>query len=131
EDWKPFLVDKKGKRDEFPAKLQEVSDKEWLGVQYPEFSGYKPRAAVVYANEKVDSPEITNQWAKTILMIYGKQQQATNPFNHIEDLVSTALLATNRMTMLERTTALEDVTGEQDFGASGRVDKKTAVATGK
>src|SRR5262249_38878230 len=109
DDWKPFLVDKKGKQSEFPSKPQEVNDKEWLGVQYSEYAGYKPRVAVVYQNEKVESPELTNQWAKLILMLGNKQQQETNPFNHIEDLVSTALVDTHRLNMLERTTALADV----------------------
>src|SRR5205823_4823797 len=53
-----------------------------------------------------------------------------NPFNHIEDMVRQALTATNRFTMVERTTATGDVLGEQDFGASGRVEDKTAAAIG-
>jgi curli biogenesis system outer membrane secretion channel CsgG len=53
------------------------------------------------------------------------------PQNHIEDLVRQALMSTHRFRMVERTTATEDILVEQDLGASGRVDQKTAAKIGK
>jgi len=130
--WKPTLVDKKGESKPFPDNPATIEDKEWLGVQYPEGSGFKPRLGVVLSDEKIATHgEYNNDWARLLGDMYGQPAQGTNQFNHMEDMVRQALGATNRFTMVERTTAKGDVLGEQDFGASGRVDKKTAVATGK
>jgi curli biogenesis system outer membrane secretion channel CsgG len=130
--WHPFLSDKKGEQAPFPAGGKGLKDKEWLKIGYPQFVGFKPRLGVVFSEEKQQSPgQYSTEWARLMVDLYGRPQQGTNPFNHIEDLVRQALGATSRFTMLERTTATSDVLGEQDFGASGRVDKKTAAQTGK
>jgi len=44
--------------------------------------------------------------------------------------VRQAMGSTNRFTMVERTSALHDVTGEQDLAANGRVDKATSANIG-
>jgi curli biogenesis system outer membrane secretion channel CsgG len=132
EGWHPFLSDKKGEVSPFPEGGKGLKDKEWLSVGYTKFAGFKPRLGVVFSEEKQQSQgQYTSEWARLMVDLYGRPTQGTNPFNHIEDLVRQALGATNRFTMVERTTATDDVLGEQDFGASGRVDKKTAAQTGK
>ncbi len=111
-----------------------LNDKEWAKISYADYKGFKPRLGVVYAQEKhQDQSQYHNEWARLFVDMSGRgsRQTGTDPFNHIEEIVNQALIDTHRFTMLERTNALEDVTGEQDFGASGRVDKRTAAATGK
>jgi curli biogenesis system outer membrane secretion channel CsgG len=131
-EWKPYLSDKKGETQPFPEPPAKMKDKEWLQVQYSAFAGFKPRLGVVLSQEKRGTGnDYSSEWIRLLSDMYGKPEGGTNPFNHIEDLVRQALFATNRFTMVERTTALEDVTGEQDFGASGRVDKKTAAKIGR
>src|SRR5258705_3351273 len=66
-----------------------------------------------------------------MVALSGKRAQATLPQNHIEDLVRQALMSTSRFKMVERTTATQDIIAEQDFGASGRVDAKSAAKIGK
>lgn len=128
----PTLVDKKGESRPFPDNPALVEDKEWLGIQYPNVAGFKPRLGVVLSDEKIAARgEYSGEWARLMSEMYGQPAQGTNPFNHIEDMVRQALGATHRFTMVERTTATEDVLGEQDFGASGRVEKKTAARVGK
>jgi curli biogenesis system outer membrane secretion channel CsgG len=112
-----------------------LKDPEWLKMGFSDYQGFKPRLAVVYAQEKQQqSAQYSNEWVRMFMDMGnrgGAKQAGTNPFNHVEDIVNQALLDTHRFRMLERTNALEDVTGEQDFGASGRVDKTTAAQTGK
>jgi len=126
EEWKPYLDDD-GKAKDFPAEVSKVDDKEWLRVRYTDYTGMKPRMGVVMSEVKTGTSS-SSEWARVIADVRG---QTTNPFSHIEDLVRQALGATNRFTMLERTTAKDDVLEEQDFGASGRVDKKTSAEIGK
>ncbi len=127
--WRAYLENRKGEVQAFPSQPAQLKDKEWLQVKYADYAGSKPRVAVVYSDEKVASP-YASQWSRVLCDVYGNPGPGTNPFNHVEDLVRQALGATNRFTMLERTTATGDVVGEQDFGASGRVEKKTAAAIG-
>jgi curli biogenesis system outer membrane secretion channel CsgG len=131
EPWKPYLQEKDGKTKAFPEKMSDMKDKEWLHVHYTEYRGMKPRLGVVLSEEKDVAPQYTDEWVRLLSDIYGQSPQGTNPFNHIEDLVREALGGTHRFAMLERTTATDDVLEEQDFGASGRVDSKTAAATGR
>jgi curli biogenesis system outer membrane secretion channel CsgG len=130
--WNAFLTDKKGKTKEFPDNPTKLKDKDWLRIGYTDFTGYKPRLGVTLSEEtQVTSREFYTEWARLLSELYGRPRQGTNPLNHVEDLVRQALGATNRFTMVERTTAVGDVLGEQDFGASGRVDRKTAARIGK
>ncbi len=48
----------------------------------------------------------------------------------LTEMLTTALVETERFIVLERA-AIDKVTGEQDFGASGRVNQETAAASGK
>jgi curli biogenesis system outer membrane secretion channel CsgG len=131
EGWKPVLEDKKGVTREL-GDVKQVKDKEWLTIHYTDFSGYKPRLGVVTSEEKTAyPPEYQNEIARMIVDLSGKGPQATLPQNHIEDLVRQALMSTHRFKMVERTTATDDILAEQDLGASGRVDQKTAAKVGK
>jgi curli biogenesis system outer membrane secretion channel CsgG len=129
--WKPYLEGKKGEVKEMGSP-KEMKDKEWLTIHYTEFEGYKPRLGVVASEEKTAyPPEYRNEFARMMVDLSGKGPQATLPQNHIEDLVRQALMGTNRFKMVERTTATADILDEQDLGASGRVDQKTAAKIGK
>ena len=48
----------------------------------------------------------------------------------LTEMLTTELLKTGRFIVVERA-AIKQVTGEQDFGASGRVNKETAAQLGK
>ncbi|MEQ1834742.1 MAG: CsgG/HfaB family protein [Candidatus Eisenbacteria bacterium] len=129
--WRPFLQGKNGEAP-FPEDPKGLKDKEWLQVGYTPYTGFKPRLAVVMSEEKQSAPgQYSSELAQVIASIYGQEAQGTNPLNHIEDMVRQALGNTHRFTMLERTTAQDDVIAEQDLGASGRVDRKSAPAIGK
>ena len=131
EGWKAYLTDKDGETEAFPENPAQLKDKDWLRVGYTGHAGYKPRLGVVLSDDKdMTTREYASEWARLLSDIYGNQP-GTNPLNHVEDLVRQALGATNKFTMLERTTAKDDLLEEQDFGASGRVDKKTAAEIGK
>lgn len=134
--WKPYILGKDEQKLPFPESLSKLKDKEWLKVGYTEFpGGFKPRLGVVFSdgNEGPDEPPMQNETLRFLMKMSEKSDKnpTTIPASHVEDMVRQALTATGRFTMLERTTALGDVTSEQDAGASGRVDKKTAAATGK
>jgi curli biogenesis system outer membrane secretion channel CsgG len=130
--WKPFVQDKHGKAWGFPDRPEQLKDKDWLLVRYTEYAGARPRVGVVLSDEKFASPNpYHSDWARLLSDVYGRPASGTDPFNHVEDVMRQALGATNRFTMVERTTALADVTKEQDFDASGRVEAKTAAPIGK
>ncbi|HLG18039.1 MAG TPA: CsgG/HfaB family protein [Blastocatellia bacterium] len=48
----------------------------------------------------------------------------------LTEMLTTELVKTGRFIVVERA-SIKDVTGEQDFGASGRVNKETAAASGR
>jgi curli biogenesis system outer membrane secretion channel CsgG len=131
EGWRCYLESKKGETRDI-GDVRQVKDKDWLTIRYTEFGGYKPRLGVVTSEEKTAyPPEYQNDWARMVVDLSGKGSQGTLPQNHIEDLVRQALGSTNRFKMVERTTATDDILSEQDLGASGRVDQKTAAKIGK
>lgn len=135
--WRPFIRDKKGVEKAFPDDPGKVTDREWLNLGYPEFTGgFKPRLGVVFAddNAQQDLGPIQNETLRVLVALSQRdepEENTTIPASHVEDMVRQALSTTGRFTMLERTTATEDVLQEQDLGASGRVDGKTAAAIGK
>jgi curli biogenesis system outer membrane secretion channel CsgG len=129
DEWKPYLEEKKGEQ-EFPD-IKTMKDEKWLNVRYTEFAGFKPRLGVVLSEERRSGPEeYQNEWIRFFSSMQDRET-ATDGINNVETQVRQALNQTNRFTMVERTTALDDVIGEQDLGASGRVDNKTAPAIGK
>ena len=129
--WRSYLENKKGETRDL-GDVKQLKDKDWLTIHYTDFTGYKPRLGVVASEEKTAyPPEYRNEFARMMVDLSGKAPQATLPQNHIEDLVRQALMSTNRFKMVERTTATEDILAEQDLGASGRVDAKSAARIGK
>ena len=132
DEWHAFLQDKNGGQTPIGDPPAKIKDKEWLAIGYTDYTGFKPRLGVVLSQEHTPQAlQYNNEWARLLGSIYAKPGQETDPFNHVEDLVRQALGATKHFTMLERTTATQDVIGEQDAGASGRIDKKTAAAIGQ
>jgi curli biogenesis system outer membrane secretion channel CsgG len=129
--WRPYLEEKKGDK-EFPENPKELKDEKWLNIAYTEYSGYKPRIGVVMSEERRSgAQEYSNEWVRLLASMQKNPGAASGGTNNTETQVRQALNSTNRFVMVERTTALDDVLGEQDFGASGRVDQKTSAKIGK
>ena len=133
--WRAYFQKKGDKQEEFPADKKErakIKDEKWLAIAYTEYTGYKPRVGVFPDEiEAANQPEYQNEVLRFFNAWGHKGEQGgPSPFEEVEGMVRQALGATNRFTMVERTTATKDVLDEQDFGASGRVDKKTSAPTG-
>ncbi len=129
--WKAYTESKKGETKDL-GDVRQMRDKEWLTVHYTDFTGYKPRLGVVASEEKTAyPPQYKDEFARMVVDLSGKGAQGTLPQNHIEDLVRQALMSTGKFKMVERTTATKDLIAEQNLGASGRVDEKTAARIGK
>ena len=134
--WQPFITDKDGKvkpLPEDPAELSKLKDKDWLAIRYSDFKGPKIRIAVVVSEDKQFSDQTYDNEFLRFFQSMSQEKEGADltPANHIEDLVRQSLRATNRFTMLERTTALDDAIDEQDFGQSGRVEGNTKARIGK
>lgn len=133
--WRPSILEKKEPKP-LPDDLSKVKDKQWLTIAYPEYpGGFKPRLGVVFSEvqeQQANLPPVENEYLRVLMALSGDQNKApdASPLGHLEDIVRQALGNTGRFTMLERTTAKADVLEEQDFGAGGRVDRKTAAAIG-
>lgn len=132
---RPYIQDKKGQKP-FPENVAAVKDKDWLAIGYPEFAGgFRPRLGVVLSEDGDAVSQIPDNPLLRDLYLLSKHDgggaAAEVPAKHVEEMVRQALGATGRFTMLERTTAADDVIAEQDAGASGRMDRKTAPAIGK
>lgn len=130
-DWKPYLETKKGEKD-FPSDPKQLKDDAWLDIAYTDFTGYKPRVGVVMSEERRSgAQEYNNEWVRLLASSMKSPSTSSGGTNNIETQVRQAMNNTHRFVMVERTTALDDVMGEQDLGASGRVDQKTAAKIGK
>ena len=134
-EWKAVLSDRNGTDKAFPSTQEDIKklkDKEWLTIHYTSFQGYKPRLGVVFSQEKeIASGYIENPRVRHLTSAWGRgTQQGSTPLNQIEDIVRQAMGGTNRFTMVERTSAMNDVTGEQELAASGRVDKLASAKMG-
>jgi curli biogenesis system outer membrane secretion channel CsgG len=129
--WKPYLDGGNGEAKELgdPRKL---NDKEWREIRYTEYPGYRTLLGVIASEEQAAyPPKYKNDFAKMIVALSGKSQMVPKPQNYIEDLVRQALVSTNRFTLVERTTAAEDIALEYDLADSGRVDRNTSAKVGK
>ena len=90
-------------------------------AQLEAYNGPKARVAVSQFNDKT---------AKGGGGGYGFQWYSPQIGNGMADMLSDALLQSNRFIVLDRQ-AIGDVIREQDFGGSGRVRKDTAAAIGE
>ena len=135
-EWKALLSENKdGTYKAFPTTqegIKKLKDKEWLTIHYTSFEGYKPRLGVVFSQEKQFASEYNeDSRIRHLRMGWGRgAKPGSTPLDQIEDIVRQAMGGTNRFTMVERTSALHDVTGEQDLAANGRVDKGTSANIG-
>jgi len=135
-EWKALLSGGKGGTDKaFPTAQEDVKklkDKDWLTIHYAPFEGYKPRLGVVFSQDKqFASGYIENLSLMNQRTAWGRVTPSGNTaLSRVEDIVRQAMGNTNRFTMVERTSALSDVTGEQDLSTNGRVDKETSASMG-
>src|SRR5881396_664600 len=112
EAWKPHLEESNGEAKEL-GDPKELKDKDWLGIRYGEYSGYKTRLGVVFSEvEAAYPPKYKHEFAKMIMALSGKSESVAQPQNHLEELVRQALTSTNRFDLVERTTATANLAGE-------------------
>ena len=132
-EWKALLSDRNGTDKAFPSTKEDVKklkDKEWLTIHYTSFQGYKPRLGVVFS-EPTASGYTEERKFRNLTSAWGRgTQQGSSPLNQIEDIVRQAMGGTNRFTMVERTSALNDVTGEQEMGAGKQASANVGNVTG-
>jgi len=131
--WKPYLEDDHGKRSDFPADWSQVNDKDWMFLRFTDYTGYKPRLAVMVAgNEKPEQQYYT--WTDGVNHYQWPMPTTTSaagvPVDGIEDLVTIALKNSNRYRLVERQ-KIENVNAEQSKGASGEMTPQTAAPMGK
>ncbi len=131
DSWKPHLEEKNGEVKDL-GDPKALKDGDWLEIQYGAYPGYRARLGVVVSEEKTAySPQYKNVFSKMIVAMADRPKMVADPQNYIEDLVRQALTSTNRFELLERTSAVSDIVGEQALGDSGRVDPATAVSAGR
>ncbi len=123
--WGAYFKDEKGKCSPLLEPVELNKDKDWLGLQFTPYDGPKIRLAV----QKVENKTATMEQAAATETFVVTNRIVEVPVAGIEELLTTALHATNRFTLVERK-ALDGVMQEQDLGASGRVAQPSAARTG-
>src|SRR6056297_575301 len=98
--------------------VRESSGRSMADAQAENYNGPKARIAVArFDNKTADSAGYAGWYSPSI-------------GDGMADMLTTALVNSGRYIVLERQ-ALDDVLGEQDLGASGRVREETAAAIGE
>lgn len=132
----PYFKSNKGEMT--PVEEKWVTDghheKDWLALEFPRFACARSRVAVLEVTNKTATAEGRGNDEKTrVLEIPGitrSENTAAVQVSGLEELLTTALFNTHRFRLIERK-ALVDLMGEQDAGASGRIDEATATRIGK
>ena len=114
-------------RSPLPSRLDNVDTKYLVNVEWGEYAGRRSRVGVL----EVDNTSTTTSF--TVSTAGGDVDYSSSstgvPVNGIEAMVIDAMNRTNRFRLVERT-VLDDVLGEQDLAASGRVAQPSGAATG-
>ena len=127
--WAEYLaysVSDKGKKP-LPENIDGIDAKYLLNIEWGEFAGGKSRLGVLEVDNTSNVGSYTIVAGGTTVDFGGYGSQV--PVNGIEAIVTDTLLRTNRYRLVERQ-VLDDVLGEQDLAASGRVAKPSGAATG-
>lgn len=147
-DWKATYLTNPKKpetRTDVGADPGRLEDKHWLTIQYTAYPSFQPSMALISEqkekNEKL--PEAETEMGKMLRDIKkftdsGSDEEGSGgQFSReeaeavVRPAVRAALGATNRFRMVDRDVALQFALGEQDFGQSGRVNKRSAIKSGK
>jgi curli biogenesis system outer membrane secretion channel CsgG len=99
----------------------------------PAYTGLKKRIGVlpiVVGAASYSSRETYDQSASTHTSTWQSDRNPGEVGAALTEQLTTALMNSGRFVVLERK-ALDEVLGEQDLGASGRVNQETAAPTGK
>ena len=114
-------------RSPLPSRLDNVDTKYLVNVEWGEYAGRRSRVGVL----EVDNTSTTTSF--TVSTAGGDVDYSSSstgvPVNGIEAMVIDSMNRTNRFRLVERT-VLDDVLGEQDLAASGRVAQPSGAATG-
>ncbi len=113
--WETYIKDDEGRTKPLLQPVEQNSDKDWMGLQFTDFRGPKMRLAVM----KVINRAPAGRWNGIEL-----------PLESLEELLSTAIYNTNRFDIVMRK-RLEEVFGEQNLGASGRISQASAAEIGQ
>lgn len=127
-----------------PGDPATVRDDLWRHIKYPEYTGFKPRLAVVFPARKdrkageADWEKQLDPQSRFLNKMFDRMSEDETPkstlvdidIDGLERLVRQALGATGQFTMVERLET-QAVLDEQDFGQGERVDKKTAARIGR
>ena len=113
--------------------IEQNKDRDWMFLQFPEYTGNKPRIAVMTAGNQQPG---TNYWEWTDGVNSYKvpiSEYNTNlgaPVADIQEFVSSAFQNTHRYRLYERV-QMGDVQKEQTLGMEGTTSKESAPSAGK
>ena len=124
--WEGYFVNDRGVARPVLQPLEKNDDKEWMGLRFTDYSGPKVRLGVMPVENLTADAQAANKTEAVVV----DNQVAEVPVASLTEMLTAAVHSTNRFEVLERKD-LENVLSEQDLGASGRTDKKTAPKTGK
>ncbi len=125
--WGAFFKDEKGIQKNLVQPIEKNSDKDWMFLQFTDYTGLKNRLAVMQVENKTAAVEQAENTKNTVVVT---NKVAEVPVGAVEEMLMTALINTHRYILVERK-ALENTLAEQDLGASGRVTQASASKVGR
>ena len=123
----------KGKRIPLPEDLDPIaakSPKDLLDVEYGSYAGPKTRVGVLPVENSSSSASYNINYGNGQSITYSSANFNQVPVNGIDAMITDILNNTGRFRIVERE-VLNDLLGEQDLGASGRVSQPSAAKIGK
>jgi curli biogenesis system outer membrane secretion channel CsgG len=105
--------------------IEKNDDKDWMFIKFTEYNGPRNRLAVMKVENRTAGAE---QAQDSGGIYFGNATEV--PLPAIEELITTALVNTNRFDITERK-RIQTALLEQDFGNSSRVSATTTAKLGK
>jgi len=129
-DFLAYSVSEKGSAP-LPERIDKINAKYLINLEWGDFSGKRARIAVL----EVDNNSTTGTFKSTDSSGTDYKSEwsssgGTVPVNGIEAIVTDTLHRSGRFRIVERE-ALDEVLGEQDLAASGRITRTSGAATGQ
>jgi curli biogenesis system outer membrane secretion channel CsgG len=124
--WEGYFVNDRGVARPVLQPLEKNDDKDWMGLRFTDYSGPRVRLGVMPVENLTADAQAANKTDAVVV----DHRVAEVPVASLTEMLTAAVHLTNRFEVLERKD-LENVLSEQDLGASGRTNKKTAPKTGK
>lgn len=133
-EWEAYFKDDDGRTRKLLQPAEANPDQDWLGLTFTDYAGPRLRLAVMKVENKTSYAEQVAEGgsrAERVLSLFLRPHDvSTVPIGAIEELVMTSFFNTGRFELIERK-RLDENLQEQDFGASERVTKQTAVKVGQ